>query len=32
MANTLANTTQENGIFYDKVLLKRLVGNLHFVK
>ena len=32
MANTIANTTQENGIFYDKVLLKRLVGNLHFVK
>lgn len=24
--------TQENGVFYDRTLLKRLVGNLHFVK
>ena len=30
--NTIGNVTQENGIFYDKVLLKRLVGNLHFAK
>lgn len=30
--NTIEKVTQENGVFYDKVLLKRLVGNLHFAK
>jgi N4-gp56 family major capsid protein len=30
--NTLEKITQENGVFYDKVLLKRLTGNLHFAK
>ena len=30
--NTIGTVTQENGIFYDKVLLKRLVGSLQFAK
>ena len=30
--NTIEKVTQENGIFYDKVLLKRLVGSLQFAK
>ena len=30
--NTTATVTQENVIFYDKVLLKRLVGSLQFAK
>ena len=30
--NTLKDLAAENGVFYDKVLLKRLVGNLHFAK
>ena len=30
--NTIAKVTEENGIFYDRTLLKRLVGSLHFAK
>ena len=30
--NTTVNVPQENGVFYDRTLLKRLVGSLHFAK
>ena len=30
--NTLNKITQENAVFYDRTLLKRLVGSLHFAK
>ena len=30
--NTLNKITQENAIFYDRTLLKRLTGSLHFAK
>ena len=30
--NTIEKVTQENAVFYDRTLLKRLVGSLHFAK
>ena len=30
--NTIEKVTQENAVFYDRTLLKRMVGNLHFLK